>query len=89
MANIVVTKDGELLKIVYNNAAGRFDEYSRNMRTGHNVALLTGHEGVETSILCKQEIIYTNDMFDTVDSGAGVVNIATNKSLYDELVKFL
>ena len=89
MAGIVVTKNGNNLNMIYDSPEGRFDEYTRNMVTGHNIALLNDSAGVETSILCKQEIIYTHEMFDTVDSGTGVVSITSNQILFDELEKML
>lgn len=89
MAGIVVTKTGDILAMVYDSPEGRFDEYARNMVTGHNIALLNDSAGVETTILCKREIIYTYGMFDTVDSGSGAVSITTNKILFDELKNML
>ena len=89
MEGIVVTKIGDNLNMIYDNPDGRFLEYTRNMVTGMNVALLNDSEGVETQILCKQEIIYKHEMFDTINSGAGAVSITSNQILFDELEKML
>ena len=85
MAKMVITVNAGILNIVYNTQPGRFQEYSRNISTGQNIALLKNAQCVETSILCKGEQFYTHDMVDTVEG----VAIASNQSLFDELEKLL
>jgi hypothetical protein len=85
MANIVVTKTGDILSIEYNDAARRFSRYARNLNTGSRLAELNHDKGIETDILCLMDIQYTHDMFDTI----GGVNITSNTVLFDELKKML
>ena len=85
MANIVVTKPAGNIVVVYNDAAGKFSRYTRNMTTGLYVAELANDNGIETDILCNQRMQYTHDKFDTI----GGVTIDSNTALYDELVKML
>ena len=85
MAKIVITESAGILNIIYNVQDGRFKEYSRNITTGHNIALLKNDLAVETSILCKSEQFYKHDMFDTIKG----VNITSNQILFDELEKLL
>ena len=85
MANIVVTKSNDLMEVVHNDMAERFDEYARNMSTGQYIAKLNNDNGIETNILCTANMQYNESMFDTI----GGVNITTNQLLFDELVKML
>ena len=83
--NIIVTKVGDILSVEYNGESPRFDEYARNMATGHKIARLANDNGVETSMMCNSDIQYHHDMFDTV----GGVAVTTNQLLFDELKKML
>lgn len=79
----VITKNGDVMNIVY--TSGRFEEYSRNVVTGHSISLLKDDICVETTILCSDLKQYVHADFDTI---AGV-DITTNQILFDELEKLL
>ena len=83
--DIVITKTGDIMNMVYNDSAGRFSEYSRNMTTGQYLAKLNNDMGIETDILCTSNMQYDHSMFTTI----GGVNITTNTILFDELEKML
>lgn len=85
MNKIQITEVNGILNIIYNDQPGRFQEYSRNLTTGFNVALLADEQGVETSILCQGIRMYDHSMFDDIKG----TPITDNQILFDELEKLL
>ena len=85
MNAIVVEKALDIVSVDYNGESKRFDQYARNMTTGHKLARLANDKGIETSMLCNSDIQYAHDMFDTV----GGIVIDSNQKLFDELKKML
>lgn len=84
-SNIVITKVGDLVKIVYNGAHSMRMKYTKNIVTGQFVSLLKMDKGVETGVLCNDVDVYKHEMFNTI----GGVMINTNAILFDELEKLL
>lgn len=82
---IVITKMGDLLKIVYNGGSNNLMKYTKNVVTNQELALLTQDKGIETTLLCDESRDYNHTMFDTI----GGVDITTNMILFNELEKLL
>lgn len=85
MANIVITKTGDIMEAVYNDQAGKYEKFATNVVTDERVGLLVGDVGVETNLLCTQLMQYDYTMVDTI---AGV-SITSNAILYTELKNML
>ena len=85
MANIVITKSGDVMEAVYNTRAGKYEKFATNVVTDERVGLLVGDVGVETNLLCTQIMQYDYTMVDTI----GGVSITSNAILYAELKNML
>lgn len=83
--SIVVTKQGDLLCVVYNGGSDKYLKYTKNMVTREFVGLLLDDEGVETDLLSNEEDTYIHGSFDTING----LSITTNEILFTELEKEL
>lgn len=71
--------------IEHNDAAGRYKEYSRNLATGHWIALCKDESCIETNMVCRANAQLSHQKVDTV----GGVTTDTNRKLFDEMEKML
>lgn len=85
MANIVITKTGDIIEAVYNEQTAKYEKFATNVVTDERVGLLVGDVGVETNLLCTQLMQYDYNMVDTI----GGVSITSNTILYTELKNML
>ena len=81
----VITKVGDLLKIVYNGSHPLLMKYTKNVITNQEIGLIKMDKGIETTLLCDELTRYTHMMFDTING----VEITSNMILFNELEKML
>lgn len=84
--NIITTeKVLDIVKTTYSTPFNGYMAYSVNVKTGHYVARLKGDGGIETNILCNEEMEYKYEKFSTV----GGAQPTTNMELFTLLEQML
>lgn len=78
---ITVERVLNVVNTTYSTPFNGLMAHSLNVETGHYVSKLAGDIGIETNILCNEEMKYEHSMFAPI----GGITIDSNTKLFDEL----